>query len=839
MDREVSFSSTVYRIAPATAIKSAAMGAVWIHGSIAGAMCALVTQIAAQPSPDFARDIRPIFAAHCQSCHGEKLHMHGLRLDRQADALKGGESGVPAIVPGNSAQSLLIRYVSGQDKNIVMPPGGARLTSDQIATLRAWIDRGADWPGEEAAGVQIKHSDHWAFQPIAHPAAPQIKSDWIRNPIDAFVLQKLRERGWSPTAHAEPRALRRRIYEDLIGLPPTLEEQKRVLDTPAMIDALVDDLLARPSYGERWARHWLDLVRYAETNGYERDATKPNAWRYRDYVINAFNHDKPFNRFTLEQLAGDELPDANAETFTALGYYRLGPWDDEPADPKTDRFDQLDDIVSTTSQVFLGLTLGCARCHNHKFEPLSARDYYSMVAVFNGLQRPQKGRTEFDLPAGTWPEIDAINERDRKIEPFAARIRQVRDTAQKRMLETGASKLPAEVVEILRLDPAKRNDNQRKLIGMYTADLEREVTAFLTPEQQSEIAASQSSIDALRRATPDIQRAYYLYEPTPNVPAMHLLIRGKADQPGPEVAPAVPEILQKAALEFSAPHRTSLRRVTFANWLVDPRNPLTARVIVNRVWQHHFGEGLVRTPSDFGVMGEKPTHPELLDWLASWFMDHGWSIKSLNRLILQSNAYRMGKQWNPDYGAKDPEDHLLWRMPYQRLEVEAIRDSVLAASGRLNPEMFGPSMYPHIPPAALSGSSDPDKIWKESEERESSRRTIYAFLKRSMVVPMLEVLDLCDISRTSARRQNTSVATQALTLFNGDFVNRQSRYFAERLRREAGDDPAKQIDLAYRLALARPPKPAETAAMLDFLHRESLDQMCRVIFNLNEFAYVD
>ena len=272
---------------------------------------------------------------------------------------------------------------------------------------------------------------------------------------------------------------------------------------------------------------------------------------------------------------------------------------------------------------------------------------------------------------------------------------------------------------------------------------------------------------------------------------------------------------------------------------VSPHNTLTARVIVNRVWQHHFGEGLVRTPSDFGVMGDRPTHPELLDWLATWFVENGWSIKKLHKLILTSNTYRMSKQWNTEYSEKDPEDRLLWRVPFQRLEVEAIRDSALAVSGQLNTTMFGPSMYPHIPPAAMEGSSDPDKIWKESNEWEASRRTIYAFIKRSMVVPMLEVLDLCDSTRTTARRQNTSVATQALTLFNGDFVNRQAQHLADRLRRDAGPDPAKQIDLAYRLALARPPNPAETAAMLDFLKRESLEQMCRVIFNLNEFAYVD
>jgi hypothetical protein len=301
----------------------------------------------------------------------------------------------------------------------------------------------------------------------------------------------------------------------------------------------------------------------------------------------------------------------------------------------------------------------------------------------------------------------------------------------------------------------------------------------------------------------------------------------------------VPEVLVTAQPQFAAPQRTSLRRLTFARWLASRDNPLTARVIVNRVWQHHFGEGLVRTPSDFGVMGDRPTHPELLDWLASWFMDQGWSIKKLHRLILSSGAYRMSKLSNPEYAAQDPENRLLWRMPYTRLEVEAIRDSMLAVSGRLNRTMFGPSVYPHIPPAALEGSSDPDKIWKESGEDEASRRTIYVFLKRSMIVPMLEVLDLCDTARSSAKRQTTSVATQALILFNGDFVNRQARYFAERLRREAGSDPRKQIETAYRLALARPPRPEETDAMIEFLSGQSLEEMCRVIFNLNEFAYAD
>ncbi|HTM50328.1 MAG TPA: PSD1 and planctomycete cytochrome C domain-containing protein [Bryobacteraceae bacterium] len=739
----------------------------------------LVPCAPAQQPPDFARDVRPLLESRCWSCHGPKLQMHGLRLDRRADALKGGGSGVPAIVPGDSSQSLLVKYVAGLDKDVVMPPSGDRLKPAEIATLRAWIDGGAVWPGQESEEPAKRRSSHWSFQPVSRPLPPEVKSKWVRNPIDAFLLDKLQSRGWKPAPPAEPRALLRRVYLDLTGLPPTLAEQDAFLKDPSRFPQLVDELLSRPTYGERWGRHWLDLVRYAETNGYERDATKPYAWRYRDYVIRSFNQDKPFDRFILEQLAGDELPDASAETLIALGYYRLGPWDDEPADPQEDRFDQLDDMVSATSQVFLGMTLGCARCHNHKFEPLTARDYYSMVAIFDGLQRPRKGRRELDLPLGTPAQVQKQRERDREIEALE-----------------------------------KENDD--------VSDEER-----------------RQRIAALRREVPDLPRGYYFDEPDPQPPPTRLLIRGKAAMPGPPAPPAVPEVLTAEQPQFPPPARTSLRRLTLAKWLASPANPLTARVIVNRVWQHHFGEGLVRTPSDFGVMGEKPTHPELLDWLTAWFVDHGWSIKQLSRMILSSNAYRMSSAWNEICGAADPESRLLWRMPYRRLEVEAIRDSILAVSGHLNPKMGGPSVLPAIPPAALEGSSDPDKVWKPSSETEASRRTVYVFLKRSMIVPMLEVLDLCDTARSAARRQSTSVATQALTLFNGEFVNRQAGYLAERLRREAGADPAKQIGLAWRLALARPPKPSELEAMLDFLERESLEQMSRVIFNLNEFVYAD
>jgi cytochrome c551/c552 len=723
-------------------------------------------------------DAKPVLEKRCFACHGPKLAMHGLRLDSLAAALKGGESGAPSIIPGDSAASLLIRYVSGKDKDIVMPPSGPRLTQDEIATLAAWIDGEKSAP--VAATTKPKGWDHWSFQPIRAPGVPAVKlRDWVANPIDAFVLAKLEARGWTPSAPASRAQLIRRYHLDLVGLPPTLEEQA----TTDSLDSIADSLLRRSGYGERWGRHWLDLVRYAESNGYERDGHKPEAYRYRDYVVNAFNSDKPFDRFIAEQLAGDELDDANAETLVATGYNRLGPWDDEPADPLEDRFDQLDDIVSTTSQVFLGLTLGCARCHNHKFDPLTAQDYYSMVAIFNGLERPRRGRTELTLPIGSRSQVDRERERDRRLAAHAAR-------AAVESMVAGAG-------------------------GAHLAAIER-----------------------TKRAEPDLPRGYFLHEPAPP-PKTHLLVRGKATRPGPEVPPAVPAVLVASQPVFAHAGRTSGRRLALARWLASHDNPLTARVIVNRVWQFHFGEGLVRTSSDFGTLGQRPTHPELLDWLAAWFMDNGWSFKKLHRLILASSTYRMSKQSRGEQLAADPENRLLWRFPYRRLEAEAIRDSMLAVSGRLNPKAAGPSMFPEVPEAAMAGSSDPDKIWKVSDEEERSRRTVYTFIKRSLVVPMLEVLDLCDTARTSAQRMTTSVAPQALTLFNGDFVNAQSRHFAERLRREAGPDAARQIDLAYRLALARPPTPAERSRMLAFLQRESLEQLARVILNLNEFVYAD
>ncbi|NBR86632.1 MAG: DUF1549 domain-containing protein, partial [Verrucomicrobia bacterium] len=743
---------------------------------------------------DFAREVRPLLVKRCLACHDAEHAKGGLRLDSREAALKGGKSKQPTLVPGAPAKSEFIKRITTRDPDELMPPKGGALTSAQVALLTRWIAEGANWPAD--AGK------HWAFVPPVRPAIPAVKNKtWPRNPIDHFILAKLEERGWQPSPAAEKRTLLRRGFLDLTGLPPTLAEQDKFLadNAPDAFAKLVDDLLARTSYGERWGRHWLDLARYAETNGYERDAAKPNVWRYRDYVIAAFNADKPYDRFIREQIAGDELPDANAETLIATGFHRLGPWDDEPADPVQDRADQVDDMIRTTSQAFLGVTLGCARCHDHKFDPLTTRDYYSLAAVFAPLKRTQSGRSDLDAPAGTRAELAALAQRDQRIAALTKEMDSARAAFRTEFLGSGKSALPADAVTAFRTDLKQQSPAQKELVKKFSPPLDEELAKAQPAALREQLAAAEATIAELRRATPDLPRGYFPAEPSAAAPKSFVLLRGSAHSPGPEVFPAVPVALTAKQPAFPAPDEfTTRRRLALANWIASADNPLTTRVLVNRVWQHHFGEGLVRTPSDFGLIGTAPTHPELLDWLADWFVkEGGWSVKKLHRLILASATWQQrgaveGRGSKVKGNARrellalDPENLLLSRFPYRRLEVEAIRDSMLAVSGRLNPRVGGPSMYPEVPKEALAGSSDPDKIWKPFDEADASRRTVYAFLKRSFVVPMLEVLDVCDTTQSSDKRAVTSIAPQALTLFNGEFVNRQARHFADRLNREAG-----------------------------------------------------
>ncbi|MFT5471608.1 MAG: hypothetical protein ACI8UO_006743 [Verrucomicrobiales bacterium] len=788
--------------------------------------------------PDYAEEIKPLLKNRCWNCHGSLKQKAGLRLDA-GSLIHAGADGASILEMSAPAESELIFRLTTDDPDERMPPEGTPLSAKQVELLKAWIAAGAPYPEDEI--IPAKPEEHWAFQAVARPEIPAVKSaDWPRNEIDHFILAKLEARGWTPNPDATPQQLLRRAHLDLIGLPPTLEEQDGFKISAWA--ALIDDLLSRPAYGERYARHWLDVVRYADSNGYERDRAKPEVWRYRDYVIGALNADRPFDRFIVEQLAGDEIPDATAETVLATGFNRLGPWDDEPADFAVDRFDQLDDIVNTTSQAFLGLTMGCARCHDHKFDPLTQIDYYSMVAVFDPLKRPQAGRTELTRYAAP-PEVRAkLVARDKAIEVEQKAKDKLRGDFAMKFLKDDGGDLSAEVRAVFQKEAKQRNADEKKLAEKSLAAMEAEVEKALPAKIKRKVKQHEERIAELQAATPEKIEQGYFFEEEPGFDRLtKLLNRGSPENPGDAVTPAVPAVLVSAQPNFPDPDKhTTKRRLTLASWIASDDNPLTARVIVNRVWQWHFGEALVRTPNDFGLIGERPTDQQLLDWLAHWFVhDADWSLKKLHRKIMTSRAYQMSRSTNPEYAAEDPENFHLWRMPLRRLEVEAIRDSMLFVSGRLDRKMHGPAMHPFVPRDALLNHADKESIWPKFDENAASRRTVYAFIKRSLLVPMLEVLDLCDTTQTSPKRAVTTVPTQALTLFNGDFAVRQSKHFADRLRAEAGDDLETQIELAYRLALSRNPSIDEMTAMRTFRNEQPLEEMCRVIFNLNEFVYPD
>lgn len=825
----------------------------------------------AADGPDFERDVAPLLVQHCLDCHQPNKLSGKLNLSSKAGLLAGGEQG-PALVPGKPEISLLMERVESGE----MPPAEAkvsrRLTAAEVATLRNWIAAGATWPKDRQLGVHEKTVDldkarqFWSFQPVRRPRVPEvIHKDRIANPIDAFIWQQLESSQIELSFRATDRDILRRVSLDVRGLPPTLAEQQQFLDdkSPDAYARLVDRMLADKAYGERWARHWLDLVRYADSNGYERDAAKPSVWQYRDYVIRALNTDKPYDRFVLEQLAGDELTDANFDSLVAMGFHALGTWQDEvdPLEAAQYRADELDDMIRTTAQTFLGVTLGCARCHQHKFDPLTMVDYYSLAAILAPLKRPNQGRSDRDLPAGTPDQLAALKQRNETIASLERQIEAILLPHVEAWLKKGESRLPKDVQAAWLTPSDKRTPAQKNSIKTHQPVLTEELQKSVLPEEtDQQIVKLRDEQSAVRKATPDLPRVYRLFEDSPKSPDTYLLLSGRASNPGPVMQPRVPAVLTMTQPKFSEPGKHStLRRLAFAQWVASPENPLAARVIVNRVWQHHFGTGLVATSSDFGHIGARPTHPELLDWLAHWFMhDADWSLKKLHRLILTSETYRQSSAWNETAAKVDLENRLLWRYSYRRLDVEAIRDSTLAVSGTLNRTMYGPAVHFPVPEAVIEAHTDKQAAWQISPEPEINRRTVYGFVKRTLVVPMLETFDFCDTTQSTERRSITSVATQALTLYNGEFVNRQAERFAARLEREASMDVLKQIELAYRLALARTPTEDESRLMRHFLDRETMKlqkdeksvagdsatahhralvQMCRAILNLNEFVY--
>jgi mono/diheme cytochrome c family protein len=774
---------------------------------------ATMVAVGAAAEIDFSRDIQPVLARRCYACHGPDTQEAGLRLDGRPPATTVLDSGATAIAPGDVAASELVARITSGDADLRMPPEGPRLSAAEIKALTQWIEAGARWEA------------HWAFGAVARPEVPSSKITQ-QSPIDAFIDAELATRELARSPEADKRTLLRRATYSVTGLPPTESETQVFLsdDSDDAWENVVDGLLASPHYGEHQARHWLDLVRYAETNSFERDGVKPHVWRYRDYVIRSFNDDKPYDRFVIEQLAGDELSDPSADALIATGYYRLGLWDDEPADKLQARYDWLDDIVSTTGQVFLGLTVNCARCHDHKIDPVSQRDYYAMLAFFHNItpmgdRHMNPGFLERPLPPGQGTLADAEHHAQ-EIERRRAEAHANINAIKRRIKEHGEQAL---------------DDLARKDLAAW-----KELVAKLDAEKRDQPKAL--VVTEFGSKSPD---TFVLYRGNPHA------------DPTPEnrVDPAFPGILSSVspAIVPPASGRSTGRRLALARWLTSPENPLTARVMANRIWQFHFGRGIVRSPSNFGLIGDPPTHRELLDWLAAELVSNGWRMKPLHKMILMSRVYRASSTAIPESLAKDPLNDMFWRFDMRRLSAEELRDSIHVATGAFNPKMFGPSMYLDMPKEVLATQSKPGDGWGRSTPEDQARRSIYIHAKRSLITPILADFDVADPDTSCPVRFVTTQPTQALGMMNGEFLHAQARVFAERVRNEAGgtnaDQTAAMVRRAIEIALVRPATDHEVArgvALIDELEAKdgvgpgrALELYCLMVLNLNEFAYLD
>ncbi|HEV7406003.1 MAG TPA: DUF1553 domain-containing protein [Chthoniobacteraceae bacterium] len=904
---------------------------------------------------DFAREVRPIFEQHCYECHGAKKQKSGLRLDVRAAALKGGDDHGPNIVAGKVKESSLLQMVTSDDKDERMPPKGDRLTAAEIATLTAWIEQGAVWP-ESADLVKVADPrDHWSFQPVANPAPPATADQaWPRSAIDRFVLARLERESLRPAPEAERRAWLRRVSFDLTGLPPSPEQMTSfVRDTrPDAYERVADELLKSPRYGEHWAQHWLDVVRYADTHGFEVNTERPNAWPYRDYVIRAFNDDTPYDRFIREQIAGDATG-ADAATGFLVTASVLLPGQigkDEPSKRQA-RQDSLDEIVTNIGQTFLGLTVGCARCHDHKFDPIPQRDYYAMQAFVAGVEyeerdlrtpeaearrkeiAEQKARVaqldqelaRFAPLANSGVERPPVNARvntDRFAPVKAKRVRftikatnnlepcldelEVFDTAGRNIALASAgvtATSSGDTVVADRHELRQVNDGQygnsrswmsnekgkgwvalelaeeatiervvwgRDREGKYTdrlavdyvievADTSGEwrtvadasdraktgeqkkgkkdqpasfSTQGLSPDEAKAATALLHEKSALEAKMKTMDGGLKAFAGTFRAPDdIHLLNRGDPEQPKAAVAPAALSVLGAVPLKPETAEQE--RRVALAEWIASPQNPLTARVMVNRIWQGHFGTGLVETPSDFGHNGVKPSHPELLDWLATEFMRSGWSVKQLHRLIILSATYRQAGRIDAAAQARDADDRLLWRYPARRLEAEMIRDTMLSVSGRLDLKMYGPGFNLFDKRGGLSGFQP-----VASYSGDGLRRMIYAHKVRREREAVFGAFDCPDAGQATARRRASTTPIQALNLFNSQFTLDESNAFAARVEREVGADADAQIRRVYQHAFSRDPSEEELREAASVAREHGLATLCRALFNSNEFLFL-
>ena len=978
---------------------------------------ALLAGVTAAAAPDFERDVRPILSAHCVKCHGPEKQKGGYRVDAKAVALTGGEGSAPNIIPGNAAGSPLLRYVSGADPDLRMPPAEeAPLSAAEVEVLRAWINAGANWPDSASATI-ADPLDWWSLKPIAEVAPPP----GAAHPVDAFIRARLATANLRPAAPADARTLIRRLYFDLTGLPPTPEEVAAFAAdrAPYAYERMVDRLLASPRYGERWARHWLDVVHYGDTHGYDKDKPRPNAWPYRDYVIRAFNSDKPYARFVQEQIAGDVLFPDSPDGVEALGFIAAGPWDfighaevpESKIDGKLARHLDRDDMVANAIGTFASVTVHCAQCHNHKFDPVPQEDYYRLQAVFSALDRTDRPyHRDPALHASRRALEDAVRANAAALAALEAPLREragaaladlertIRDAATKgpnvrRGYHSAVATSPdvvkwvqvdlGESVDIDRVwllpasDPfngigdgfgfpvrfkVEVSDDPEFRAGVKLAWIRYDVTFMadfpnpgltpfstggskddgisgryvrvtatrLAPRKDDYIfalaelkvtdragnnvalgkpVASLDSIESgerwsranltdgfapsgltaaekaeletrreelllasadrpvrtrreelrheARRLTadlsalpkPDLVYAGGIHRGTGSFTGtgpsggrprpIHFLGRGQVTQPGRLLGPGALSALTFAPALFELPEDApeGERRSALARWLTDPRNPLPWRSIVNRIWQYHFGRGLVEIPNDFGRNGGLPSHPELLDWLAAEFRDGGGSWKALHRLIVTSETYRQSSSGDPAGAAIDSGNALLWRQNRRRLEAEAVRDAVLAVSGRLDLSMGGPGWQdfvierPEHSPHYVYAKADP-------EDAATFRRSIYRFIVRSQTQPWMTSLDCADPSMRVDRRSESLSPLQALALLNNGFMLTQARHFAARVAAES-NDLAAQVARAHRLALGRAPSAGEAAQLGEFARTHGLPALCRVLLNLNEFLFID
>jgi hypothetical protein len=762
------------------------------------ATCLLIGAGPAQGDDLFRTVIAPLLEERCVRCHGDDTPKGGLSVTSSGALLRGGESG-PAVEPGKPDESLLIEMVSGDKPE--MPQKGQPLGKEQVASLRQWVKEGARWPeGVALRDRRFTDEKWWAIQPLIRPSIPDVKDrSWVRTQIDAFVLSRCEALGLRPAPAADRRTLIRRLTYDLHGLPPTPEDVDAFVHdaTPEAYERLVDRLLASPHYGERWGRHWLDVVHYGDTHGYDKDQRRNHAWPYRDYVIKAFNDDLPYDRFILDQVAGDVIRPGESTGVIATGFIAAGPWDfvghvelrEGTLDKLKTRLLDRDDMVTTTMSTFQSVTVHCARCHDHKFDPIPQREYYRLQAVFADIDRGDR----------SFASRQETEERERKYRETLSRLAAIDR-------EIGALSNP----EIARID---------KTLAMLQAEL-------------AKAAHELEAADAARKApTPDSKLVYALLPVRPR--PIHLLRRGEVEQPGELVRPGALSCLT-GDFDLSDDGKP---RAALAHWIASPTNVLTWRSIVNRIWHYHFGRGIVDTPNDFGRNGSKPTHPKLLDWLAIEFRNGGKSLKALHRIIVSSAAYRQSTRDEPAYARIDADNRFLWRMNRTRLDAEELRDSVLAVSGMLDPTMGGPGfelfrfkndhspVYDHSAPEAIDNPM-------------VRRRTVYRFTVRSVPNPFLECLDSADPNLHAPTRNTTITALQSLALLNDLFMIRQSQYFARRLE-NLTRDPRRRIEAAFLLALGRRPGPEEADALATYASKHGLANACRFLLNTNEFAFID